>query len=349
VLEVARSVRDLVSPDLPLHPRWTPLVGLRGLPSCPSPSPAGAPRSSSDRGACGSFRTSQPPPHLSFTCLVWTEPERLAALTSRFVLCAPLPTSPRPSADPVHRWTFGASPPGFGSRSALVVSHHLDGFLRSAVPGMLQPVPDLGFAGLHRGRSSTAEAVSDRVPDSLRRAHPTKACSSPVAVPHHCGRSPPAVPESRDRSRATLRLTEARSTRWHSAPDLPPLRLPIRARRSPACLSSKLRSAPRAGRLQGLAPPTSPWHPVPLPASDARSFHGFPSPSRPASRRGNLGSRPDPIPRSVRLAWIRRSRPAYRPASVRRSVRNLSAAGLPGVFTSKSDSTWGVGLARKFD
>jgi hypothetical protein len=92
------------------------------------------------------------------------------------------------------RGPFGASPPGFGSRSVLVVSHHLDGFLRSAVPGMLQPVPDLGFAGLHRGRSSPAEAGSDRVPDSLRRAHPTKVCSSPVAVPHHCGRSPLAVP-----------------------------------------------------------------------------------------------------------------------------------------------------------
>lgn len=214
---------------------------------------------------------------------------------------------------------------------------------------MLQPVPDLGFAGLHQGRSSTAEAVSDRVPDSLRRAHPSKASSSPVAVPHHCGRSPPAVPESRDRSCATLRLAEARSTRWHSAPDLPPLRLPIRSRRSPVCLSWELRRAPRAGRLQGLSPPTSPWHPVPLPASDARSFHGFPSPSRPASRRGNLGSRPDPIPRSVRLAGIRRSRPAYRPASVRRSVRNLAAAGLPGVLYVKERLDLGVGLARKFD
>jgi len=190
------GVLDLLSPDLPLHPRWTPLVGLRGLPSCPSPSPAGASRSSSDRGACRSSRTGRPPPHLSFTCSARTEQERLAVLLLSFrpSVCAPLPTSPHPSACPVHRWTFGASPPGFGSRSALVVSHHLDGFLRSAVPGMLQPVPDLGFAGLHQGRSSPAEAGSDRVPDSLRRAHPTKVSSSPVAVPHHCGRSPLAVP-----------------------------------------------------------------------------------------------------------------------------------------------------------
>jgi hypothetical protein len=90
-------------------------------------------------------------------------------------VCALPPTSPPPSADPAHRWTFGTSPPGFGSRSALVVSHHLDGFLRRTAPGMLQPVPDLGFAGLHQGRSSPAEAGSDRVPDSLRRAHPSKA------------------------------------------------------------------------------------------------------------------------------------------------------------------------------
>jgi hypothetical protein len=36
-------------------------------------------------------------------------------------------------------------------------------------------------------------------------------------------------------------------------------------------------------------------------------------------------------------------------ASVRRSVRGLAAAGLPGVFDVKEQLDLGVGLARKFD
>jgi len=75
----------------------------------------------------------------------------------------------------------------------------------------------------------------------------------------------------------------------------------------PSAVLEELRRAPRAGRLQGLAPPTSPWRLLPLPVADARSFHGIFSPSRPASRRWCPDSRPDPIPRSVVRIGIRRS------------------------------------------
>jgi len=346
------GVRDLVSPDLPLHPRWTPLVGLRGLPSCPSPSPAGAPRSSSDRGACRSSRTGRPPPHLSFTCFARTEQERLAALLLSFrpSVCAPLPTSPTPSADPdpsldpsEPRLPASARvPPSWFPTTSTVSSG-------ARFPACCSRYRTWGSPGCTRvdRRQPRLVRIASRIPSdahTLRRLLPRR-------QPYRITAAAPLLPfrESRDRSCATLRLAEARSTRWHSAPDLPPSRLPIRSRRSPVRLSRELRRAPRAGRLQGLAPPTSPWHPVPLPASDARSFHGFPSPSRPASRRGNPGSRPDPIPRSVRLAWIRRSRPAHRFASVRRSVRSLAAAGLPGVLYVKERLDLGVGLARKFD
>jgi len=170
------GVRDFLGPDLPFLPRWTPLVGLRGC----RPAlrrhrrelhglhPIGA--SADPFGPADRLLTF---PSLALPGPSWRSSRTSSSRTSS--VCAPPPTSPRPSASRAPSLAlFGASPPGFGSRSALVVSHHLDGFLRSAVPGMLQPVPDLGFVGLHRGRSSTAEAVSDRVPDSLRRAHPTK-------------------------------------------------------------------------------------------------------------------------------------------------------------------------------
>jgi hypothetical protein len=102
VLEVAKAVRDLLSPDLSFHPRWTPLGGLCGLPSCPSPSPAGAPRSSSDRGVCRSSRIGRPPPHLSLTRFTRTEQELPGGSSSSRTSLRVCPSTdrPHPSADP---------------------------------------------------------------------------------------------------------------------------------------------------------------------------------------------------------------------------------------------------------
>jgi hypothetical protein len=75
------------------------------------------------------------------------------------------------------------------SRSVLVVSHHLDGFLHTRVPSMLQPGAGPGVRwvsprprrGLRRG-FGRFRAPHQR--DTLRRF------PSPVAVPHHWGLLP---------------------------------------------------------------------------------------------------------------------------------------------------------------
>jgi hypothetical protein len=95
-----------------------------------------------------------------------------------------------------------------------------------------------------------------------------------------------------------------------------------------------------------------------LPTADARSFHGFLSPSRPASRRWSPeaklpwfcpDSRPDPIPRPIVRVRIRRSRPVV---GARLSDARFAASrplASPGVFDVKEQLDLGVGLARKFD
>jgi hypothetical protein len=100
------------------------------------------------------------------------------------------------------------------SCSALVDSHHLDGLLRSGVPDILQPGADkVRCVSRHRllracfvtrrSRSSTLACMC-RSPQT--RFIPFEAFPSPIAVPHHCGRCPPAVvvPHSRDGCRWTV-------------------------------------------------------------------------------------------------------------------------------------------------
>jgi hypothetical protein len=120
-----------------------------------------------------------------------------------FVLvCASLPTCLRSSTPGVA--TEAASPSGIGchtdaSRSALVVSHHLDGFLRSQVPGLLHP----GAGCEVRRVSATTDCLDPKIVQTGQvtfpsaHSHPSKTCSSPAAVPHHCGRCPPAVHRER--------------------------------------------------------------------------------------------------------------------------------------------------------
>jgi len=108
---------------------------------------------------------------------------------------------------PLHRSTVRASTPGGSeelpsgrryhpttSCSAPVVSHHLGGLLRATAAGLLHPA-----AGheVHR----VSRCVRPKLPKVLRPVSPFPATRfipfegfpSPVAVPHHCGRCPPAV------------------------------------------------------------------------------------------------------------------------------------------------------------
>jgi hypothetical protein len=88
------------------------------------------------------------------------------------------------------------------SRSALVDFHHLDGFLRSEGPGMLQPGPDRVRCVSRRALSCTPASwtrgsplrVAERhTPFPATRLVPFEAFPSSAAVPHHCGHCPPAV------------------------------------------------------------------------------------------------------------------------------------------------------------
>jgi hypothetical protein len=128
---------------------------------------------------------------------------------------APLPPPPTP---PPKRWvttTRASTPAGvaacFGhqrdhlwqSRSVLVVSHHLDGFLRSEVAGLLHPAAGHGVrcvCGHSDPEPTTGEpiAVGGGMASSQRVSHPSKE-SSPAAAPRHRGRCPLAVGTARAR------------------------------------------------------------------------------------------------------------------------------------------------------
>jgi hypothetical protein len=101
------------------------------------------------------------------------------------------PTRPLPRAEA----PFGSTPPSADSRSALVVSHHHDGFLRAEVTGLLHPATCQGFAAFCACRfPAPPEGGADRrsaLPAT--RFTPFEDFPSPAAVPHHCGRCLPAV------------------------------------------------------------------------------------------------------------------------------------------------------------
>jgi len=83
---------------------------------------------------------------------------------------------------------FGSEVPPSKSRSVLVVSHHLDGFLRSEVAGLLHPAADLGFAAFPDLRTSPQPAETGVLPGctghSPQRYDPSKnLCDSRAASP----------------------------------------------------------------------------------------------------------------------------------------------------------------------
>jgi hypothetical protein len=119
-----------------------PSLAFRTFPSCCSPSPAAAPRSRCAGRVPGSLESRHTASHLGLAFGVLAEPSRTAHLAVRG------PPSPGTSSLvgwPISRWprerplpedesSFGRRLPHRRSRSALVVSHHLDGFRRSRLP-----------------------------------------------------------------------------------------------------------------------------------------------------------------------------------------------------------------------
>jgi hypothetical protein len=108
---------------------------------------------------------------------------------------------------PLHRSTVRASTPSgseelpLGRRnypatscSALVVSHHLGGLLRAAAAGLLHPAAGPGVRRVSRCLRPGLPKVPRPVgPFPATRIVPFEGFPSTVAVPHHCGRCPPAV------------------------------------------------------------------------------------------------------------------------------------------------------------
>jgi hypothetical protein len=94
--------------------------------------------------------------------------------------CPPSVHSPMASPPP-----FGPEVPPSESRSVLVVSHHLDGFLRSAAPGLLHPGTGLGsrrFPTSHPRDPSQSRDPSEPGRSPQRLSHPSK--NSPHPQPY---------------------------------------------------------------------------------------------------------------------------------------------------------------------
>lgn len=104
------------------------------------------------------------------------------------------PTTGVPGARPLPgtEAPFGPALPDAGSRSAFVVSHHHDGFLRAEVTGLLHPATGQGFAAFHVGRPCRPKA-GRRGTIPATRFEPFEDFPSPAAGPHHCGRCQPVV------------------------------------------------------------------------------------------------------------------------------------------------------------
>lgn len=97
----------------------------------------------------------------------------------------------RASTLPEPKPEFGPQFASHGSRSAPVGFHHFDGFLRSVSSGRIasryRTWGSLGFRGARRHHPKTDRTRSSSPP----APHPSKVCSSSVAVPHRWGLLPP--------------------------------------------------------------------------------------------------------------------------------------------------------------
>jgi hypothetical protein len=146
------------------------------------------------------------------------------------------------------RLSFGRSLPGDPSCSASAVSHRPDGLLRSYFAGLLRPAAGSRFTAFQplvlRSRRP------GRVWSSPRCVLPLEGFSSSVAVPHHCGRCPPAVLRSLVSSTRVSRRVrpDARSDRGGSGDESPYPSLRVRNEFRSLVEQRFLRSLRRSGR-----------------------------------------------------------------------------------------------------
>jgi len=147
--------------------------------------------------------------------------------------------SPRPAADiascvhsrKVQAPAFGQPLPHGRSRSALVVSHHLDGFLRTRFAGLLHPAASRGSLAClttHAGRSlhvQCARSAQTRREFFERRHAPESTCRRaashvtpmPIHRPRPVSRAPPGATEAAPGeigARHLDRLTPKRRAMW---------------------------------------------------------------------------------------------------------------------------------------
>jgi hypothetical protein len=136
-----------------------------------------------------SRRTGRADPHdlgLPFKALVrcWNpsrsgepDPDSSSRGLARF---RPSTDSPATSTPGAPKRSFGPAVPCASSRSALVVSHHLDGFLRDRAAGLLRPAAGLGFvafrafAAHHRSEPKLGAPWNRRAPSPRRGSDPSK-------------------------------------------------------------------------------------------------------------------------------------------------------------------------------
>jgi hypothetical protein len=172
----ARSSSLLPSCSLPLP------VELQGLPANSPPLTRNRVNRSVPRALALAFRA--PPPNGSDSRQRASHGIRpLGVPRFRLDPACPLPGAKAPFGDGLRH------PP---SRSALVVLHHLDGFLQDGLPSLLH---------LGTGRGSPCFHLTHPVTRSgscvLIALTPLEEFPSPVAVPHHCGRCLLAVHATR--------------------------------------------------------------------------------------------------------------------------------------------------------
>jgi hypothetical protein len=156
---------------------------------------------------------------------------------------------------------FGSEVPPSKSRSVLVVSHHLDGFLRSEVAGLLHPAADLGFAAFPASGHPLSLPRPACFLDvrGIPRSATTPRRISATAALRHRSRCPLAVPSCRTGpvSRASVarvaldlsRTTGAPTTRPCSIAEFqaPAPPLPVRPRPVPSWAFFPFKVLPLAG------------------------------------------------------------------------------------------------------